>query len=163
MTNSTEIISRFERYPDTDSAVAMLTGAGFSLRNLGIIGDEYRAEFTIAGLTRAGDRIKRWSMCAAFCGAAVAFVSGAVFTPLSISGSVLVLDYLATIVVYIIEGAVTGGALGLVCAMANNSVERKSGIIPLDRILRAENFLLVARGTPEQNARAKSLVAFGNR
>jgi hypothetical protein len=48
----------------------------------------------------------------------------------------------------------SAGALGLARAPATNTVEQKSGVIQQDHVLRAENFLLVASGTPEQNDRA---------
>jgi hypothetical protein len=161
MTNSTEIISRFAHYPDADAAVTKLTAAGFSLRNLGIIGDEHRGAFRAAGPTRSGDRLKQWTMRAAFAGGTFALVAGAIFGPLSIAGSVFVLGYFVAIAIYIAEGGVMAGAFGLVAAAAANAIERKSGVVPYERVLRAENFLLVSRGTREQNDLAKALVAAG--
>jgi hypothetical protein len=102
-------------------------------------------------------------MRGALAGGAGSFVLGAVFTPASISDSVFLLGYVAALAVYVIEGAAIGSGLGLASAMARDFGARKLGFVTYDRTLRAERFLLVARGTTEQTDRAKSLIVIGSR
>jgi len=159
MRGEASIISNFDCYPDADAAVTKLTSAGYSLRDLGIIGEEYHTEPGPAAWFAVGERIKRWSVCGAIAGGASALVLGAIFTPTSISGNVFLLGYMAAVLVCIIEGAAAAGGLGLAGALVCNSLEQRSGGIRSRHVTKADSYLLVARGTAEQAERARALIA----
>lgn len=159
MNGNAAIISTYRRYPDADAAVKTLTSAGFPIRNLGIIGDKYHTELSVMDWRVARNRIKRWSLRGAATGALSALVLASIFDATSHSGTVTLFDYLAVIVVLIIEGAVVGGGFGLVFAVASNFRARKTGGVPCERLTRIDSFLLVVRGTPEQTARARTIIA----
>jgi len=151
------IISNFARYPDADAAVTRLTGAGFPLRDLGIIGDGHHAEYEPC--CEFGERIKLWGMRGTRVGAAGALVLGILFTPASLSGGDFVLGYLAAVLVCVMEGAAAAACIGLAGALICNSLEQRVGGSGRRSVTRAVSYILVARGTPEQTARARALIA----
>jgi hypothetical protein len=157
MRGDATIISNFTRYPDADAAVTRLTGAGFPLKDLGIIGDGHYAEYEPH--REFGERVKLWSMRGTRIGGAGALVLGALFTPASLSGNDFVLSYIAAVLVCVLEGAAAAGCLGLAGALVCNSLERKAGGSGRRSVTRADSYILVARGTPEQTARARALIA----
>lgn len=159
MNGNAAIISTYRRYPDADAAVNILTSAGFPIRNLGIIGDEYHMELNVADWRTAADRIKLWSLRGAVAGALCALFAAAMFAATSFSGNADLFDYLAAIVVIVIEGAVFAGGLGLLLAVSSNFRARRTAGVPCERITRIDSFLLVARGTPEQAVRARTIIA----
>jgi hypothetical protein len=157
--SNAEIISNFERYQDADAAVAALTGAGFPLRNLGIVADGFHTEFEPAVWRKGSDRTRLWSTRGALAGAAGAFILGALFTPASAWGAISVLAYLAAIIVWVIEGVAAGAGLGLAGALACNFLERKTGAIHYKRVTKVDSFQVIARGTAEQTDYGKKIVA----
>jgi len=159
MPRDAAVISAFDRYRDADAAVKTLTGAGFSMRDLGIIGREYHTELAAAGFHSANGRIRLWGARGAFAGGLGALILGALFTPTSILGSVVVLGYAAAVFVCVIEGAAAIGGLSMMGAMSYSFLERKNGGLHYDRVTKAEGFLVVVRGNAAETARAKAIVA----
>jgi hypothetical protein len=157
MQNNAAIISTYDRYPDADAAVKTLTGAGFALRNLGIIGDGHHTEYRLAGWREAGDRIKLWSLGGVLCGGVGGLFLGAIFTPTT--GDDFMLNYFAAVTVCIIEAATALGGLGLIAAIACNAIGRKNGNFRYERVTKANSYVVIARGTRDQTDRGKAIVA----
>jgi hypothetical protein len=158
MPDNAAIVSVFDRYRDADAAVKTLSGAGFPMRDLGIIGSRHHTEFAAAAPQDTMKRTKRWAARAAFAGALAALMLGLFSTPAAASGSIPLLGYLAALAVYGIEGAVVLGGLGIAGALLLSFLARNSGAIGHGRVTRADGYLVIVRGSEEQTARARTIV-----
>ncbi len=157
MQGNAAIISTYDCYPDADAAVKALTGAGFAMRNLGIIGNGHHVEYRLAGWRKAGHRMRLWSLSGILCGGVGGLFLGAAFMPTT--GDDFMLGYVAAIAVCAIEAATALGGLGLFAAIACNAVGRKNGAFRYERVTKANSYVVIARGTPTQTDRGKAIIA----
>ena len=93
-------------FPDHDAAegaVKTLTAGGFAMKNLSVVGNGYHSEEKVVGFYSAGDRIKFWGSRGAFWGGFWGLFFGGLFLASPVTGPVVVLGFLATIIVAGIE------------------------------------------------------------
>jgi hypothetical protein len=159
MDGNAAIVSVFNRYRDADAAVKTLTGAGFPIRDIGIIGDEYHTEFAAADAFNGNGRVESWGVRGAVAGALGALMLDALIMSTTTSGGAPVYAYLVAVGVYVIEGAVALGCLGMMAAAICNFAERRSGAVHYDRRTVADGFLVILRATGEQTVRAKRILS----
>ena len=78
------------------------------------------------------------------------------------TGPVVVLGFLATIIVAGIENAVVvGGVAALAAALCSIGVPKDS-VLQYESAIKADSFLVMARGTKEEIARAKTILGATN-
>ncbi|MGD0562864.1 MAG: general stress protein [Roseiarcus sp.] len=152
-------------FPDHDAAekaVKTLTAAGFAMKNLGVVGRGYHSEEKVVGFYTAGDRVKFWGSRGAFWGGFWGLFFGALFLASPVTGPVVVLGFLATIIISGIENAVlVGGAAALAAALYSIGVPKDS-VIQYESDIKADGFLVMARGAAEEVARAKAVLGATN-
>src|SRR5208282_6687542 len=93
-----------------------LTGAGFDMRNLSVVGKGYHTDEKVVGFYNAGDRIKFWGTRGAFWGGFWGLLLGGIFMMTPAGAPVVVLGYLAAIVIAGLENAVIVGGLSAIGA-----------------------------------------------
>ena len=81
-------------------------------------------------------------------------------TPLG--GSVVVLGYLGAVVIAGLENAVLVGGLSALGAALYSIGIPKNSVLEYEAALKADNFLVMAHGTAEEAARAKSILSTSN-
>jgi hypothetical protein len=153
------IISTFDRYRDADAAVQELVGAGYDMRDLGIIPYGFHPEYPLAFWKPSRSRMKLWTMRGMLSGATAALVLASAFTPAPLSGDVFALGYSFVLIVCMIEGAAAAGLLGMASAMACDIGEQRNGGSVFGRAVRVSSFQVVARGTAKQAACGRSLIS----
>jgi hypothetical protein len=142
--------------------VKTLTAAGFAMKNLGVVGRGYHSEEKVVGFYTAGDRVKFWGSRGAFWGGFWGLFFGALFLASPVTGPVVVLGFLATIIISGIENAVlVGGAAALAAALYSIGVPKDS-VIQYESDIKADGFLVMARGAAEEVARAKAVLGATN-
>jgi hypothetical protein len=148
-------------FPDHDAAekaVKTLTAAGFAMKNLSVVGKGYHSDEKVVGFYTTGDRVKFWGSRGAFWGGFWGLFFGAIFLASPATGPVVALGWLATIIVSAVENAVVvGGVAALAAALYSIGVPKDS-VIQYESDIKADSFLVMARGTAEEVARAKAIL-----
>ncbi len=155
-------IAVFPTHGAAEGAVKTLTGAGFPMKDLSVVGKGYHSEEKVMGFYTAGDRVKFWGTRGAFWGGFWGLFFGGLFLASPVTGPVVVLGFLATVIVTAIEDAVlVGGVAALAAALYSIGVPKDS-VIQYESDIKADRFLVMARGTAEAAARAKEILGATN-
>jgi hypothetical protein len=155
-------IAVFPNHDAAEGAVKTLTAAGFAMKNLSVVGKGYHSEEKVIGFYTAGDRIKFWGSRGAFWGGFWGLFFGGLFLLSPVTGPVVVLGFLATIIASAIENAVVvGGVAALAAALYSIGVPKDS-VLQYESAIKADSFLVMARGAAEEIARAKTILRATN-
>ena len=156
------VIAVFEDHLAAETAVKKLTAAGFKMKNLSVVGKGYHTEEKVDGFYNAGDRVKFWGVRGAFWGGLWGLFFGGLFMTIPIVGPVVVLGYLAAMVLSAVETAVVVGGLSALGAALYSIDIPKDSVIQYEAAVKADGFLVMAHGTPEEMARAKAILGTEN-
>ena len=115
----------------------------------------------MVGYYNTGDRMKAWGRIGAFWGGLWGLLFGAAFFMIPGIGPVVLAGPLVAALVGALEGAVVvGGLTALGAALASLGIPRNS-IVQYETAIKADKFLVIAHGTPEEVAQAKSIIDSG--
>ena len=148
-------------FPDHDSAetaVKKLTAAGFAMRNLSVVGKGYHSEEKVIGFYNVGDRIKFWGARGAFWGGFWGLFFGGLFITSPVTGPVVVLGFIGAMVISAIENAVVVGGIAALGAALYGIGVPKDSVLQYETDIKADGFLVMARGSNEEVARAKTIL-----
>ena len=152
-------VAVFPTHQAAERAVKSLTAAGFEMKNLSVVGKGYHSEEKVVGFYNTGDRVKFWGTRGAFWGGFWGLFFGGLFMTIPVVGHVVVLGYLAAIVASGIENAiVVGGLSALGAALYSAGIPRNS-VLQYETDLKADSFLVMARGPIAEVERAQKLLA----
>ena len=141
MPNAEQVaVAIYNTHDEAEQAVKTLERGGFDMRKLSIVGKDYHTEEHVVGYYNTGDRMKAWGRIGAFWGGLWGLLFGAAFFFIPGIGPVVLAGPLVASLVGALEGAVVVGGL---------------------TALKADKFLVIAHGTPEEVARAKSIIDSG--
>jgi len=156
------VVAVFADHSAAEAAVKKLAASGFDMKNLSLVGKGYHTDEKVVGFYTAGDRIKFWGSRGAFWGGFWGLFFGALFMSIPLVGHVVVLGYLATVAIAGIENAaIVGGLSALGAALYSVGIPNDS-VLKYETAVKADSFLVMARGTPEEVARAKALLGAVN-
>src|SRR5471030_2936775 len=152
------VVAVFDDHVAAEAAVKKLGAAGFEVKNLSVVGKGYHTEEKVVGFYNAGDRIKFWGARGAFWGGLWGLFVGGLFVTVPVVGQVVVLGYLATVAIGALEtAAVVGGLSALSAALYGIGIPKDS-VIKYEAAIKADGFMVMAHGTAEEMARAKSVL-----
>lgn len=158
MQNSDSVIGVFPTHVAAEAAIKSLSHAGFEMKDLSLIGKGYHSDEKVIGFYNSGDRVKFWGTRGAFWGGFWGLFFGGVFMTIPVVGHVVVLGYIAATFVSAVEGAVVvGGLSALGAALYGIGIPRDS-VLRYESDLQADQFLVMAHGTAEEMARAKTIL-----
>jgi hypothetical protein len=152
------VIAVFADHPAAEAAVKKLTAAGFEMKNLSIVGKGYHTDEQVVGFYNTGDRVKFWGTRGAFWGGFWGLFFGGLFMAIPFVGHVVVLGYLATIAIAGLENAVVVGGLSALGAALYSLGVPKDSVIKYETAIKADGFLVMAHGSAEDMARAKTIL-----
>jgi hypothetical protein len=154
-------VAIYNTHDEAEQAVKTLERGGFDMRKLSIVGKDYHSEEHVVGYYNTGDRMKAWGRIGAFWGGLWGLLFGAAFFIIPGIGPVVLAGPLVAALVGALEGAVVvGGLTALGAALASLGIPRNS-VVQYETALKADKFLVIAHGTPEEVARAKSIIDSG--
>ncbi|MGD0635011.1 MAG: general stress protein [Beijerinckiaceae bacterium] len=156
------VIAVFADHPAAEAAVKKLLAAGFETKNLSVVGKGYHTDEKVAGFYNIGDRVKFWGTRGAFWGGFWGLFLGGLFVTVPAVGHVVVLGYLATVAITAIENAVVVGGLSALGAALYSMGIPKDSVIQYETAVKADSFLVMAQGTAEEIARAKTILSTAN-
>lgn len=152
-------VAVFPTHQAAEQAIKSLTAAGFEMKNLSLVGKGYHSEEKVVGFYTTGDRVKFWGTRGAFWGGFWGLFFGGLFMTIPVVGHVVVLGYLATIVASGIENAIVVGGLSALGAALYSAGVPKNSVLQYETDLKADRFLVMARGTIAEVDRAQKLLA----
>ena len=155
-------IGVFPDHEAAEKAVKTLTAAGFDMKHLSVVGKGYHSEEKVVGFYNVGDRIKFWGSRGAFWGGFWGLFFGGLFLTAPLTGPVLVVGFLATVVISGIENAVVVGALGALGAALYSVGVPKNSVLQYESDIKADGFLVMVRGSSEEVERAKGILGTSN-
>jgi hypothetical protein len=158
MSQTDTVIAVFTDHRGADEAIKKLTAARFEMKNLSVIGKGYHTEENVVGFYNIGDRVKFWGSRGAFWGGLWGLFFGGMFLFIPVVGHVVVLGYLAATAIAAGEGALIGGGLGVLGSALYSIGVPKDSVITYETALKADSFLVMAHGTPDEIARAKGIL-----
>jgi hypothetical protein len=152
------VVAVFPDHPAAETAIKKLTAAGFEMKNLSVVGKGYHTDEKVVGFYNTGDRIKFWGTRGAFWGGFWGLFLGGLFVAVPVVGQVVVLGTLASIMIAAIENAVIVGGLSALGAALYSVGIPKDSVIQYETALKADSFLVMAHGSAEEIARAKTIL-----
>jgi hypothetical protein len=128
------------------------------MKNLSIVGKDYHTEEHVVGYYNAGDRMAFWGKLGAFWGGFWGLLFGSAFFFIPGIGPVVVFGPLVSWIVAALEGAVVVGGLSALGAALFSVGIPKDSIIKYEKALKADKFLVIAHGTPDQVTNAHRIL-----
>jgi hypothetical protein len=152
------VLAVYDAHTRAEQAIKTLRRAGFDIKKLSIVGKGYRSEEHPLGFFTAGDRIKVWGGTGAFWGSLWGMLAGAAFFWIPGIGALGVAGPFAHVLIGALEGAaVVGGVGALGGALASMGVPKDS-IVKYEREVKADKYLLIVHGTPDEQRRARDIL-----
>ncbi len=158
MAENDTIVTIFATHDAAEAAIKKLAGAGFDMKNLSLVGKGYHTDEKVVGFYNVGDRVKFWGTQGAFWGGIWGLFFGGLFLSIPLVGHVVVLGYLVAAAVSAVEGALMVGGLSALGAALYSIGIPKDSVVQYEAAVKADNFLVMAHGTPDDMARAKSII-----
>ena len=152
-------VAVFPNHEAAEKAVKSLTASGFEMKNLSVVGKGYHSEEKVVGFYNTGDRVKFWGSRGAFWGGFWGLFFGGLFMTIPVVGHVVVLGYLAAIVASGVENAIVVGGLSALGAALYGLGIPKNSVLQYETDLKADSFLVMARGATAEVERAQKLLA----
>jgi hypothetical protein len=158
MEKADTVIAVFADHQTAERAVKELTASGFEMKNLSVVGKGYHTEEKVVGFFNIGDRVQFWGARGAFWGGLWGLFFGGLFISVPIIGHVVVLGYLAAVAVSAAESALLVGGLSALGAALYSIGIPKDSVIEYEAAVKADGFLVMARGTAAEVARAQAIL-----
>jgi len=162
MDMTSSAVAVFDDHAAAEAAVRWLAAAGFAMNNLSVVGKGYHSDEKVVGFYNMGDRVKFWGERGAFWGGFWGLFFGGLFMSVPLVGHVVVLGYLAAAALYGIENAVVVGGLSALGAALYSIGIPKDSVVTYEAAVKADEFIVMARGSGEEMARAKTILGAGN-
>jgi uncharacterized membrane protein len=158
MSKQNSVVAIFESHTQAEDAVRELQKDGFDMKKLSIVGKDYHTDEHVVGYYNTGDRMLYWGKLGAFWGGLWGMLFGSAFFLVPGVGPLLVAGPLVAWIVGALEGAVvTGGLTALGAGLYSIGIPKDS-VLEYETAVKSGNYVLVAHGTPEDVAKAKSIV-----
>jgi uncharacterized membrane protein len=152
------VVAVFDSHDKVDAAVKSLAKAGCDMKRLSVVGKDYETEEQVLGYYNAGDRVKFWGKLGAFWGGLFGILFSAAFLAIPVFGHIIVLGPLASMLVSgVSSAALTGGLTALGAALYSIGIPKDS-VVSYETAIKADKFLLLVHGTPDEAARAEKLL-----
>ena len=158
MSNKNSVVAVFASHDKAEDAVRKLQKSGFDMKKLSIVGKDYHTDEHVVGYYNTGDRMMYWGKLGAFWGGFWGLLFGSAFFWVPGIGPLLVAGPLAAAIIGALENAALVGGLSALGAGLYSLGIPKDSVVEYETALKAGNFVLVAHGTPEDVAKAKSIV-----
>lgn len=156
------VVGIYDTHELADRAVKGFQQAGFDMQKLSIVGTGYHSEEHPVGYYTTEKKMKVWGGIGASWGAVwggfwgLLFGAGVFLVPGV--GPVLAAGPLVAILVGALEGGVVVGGLSALGAALMNIGVPKHSVIKYEQAIKADKYLVIVHGSPEEVQQAKSLI-----
>ncbi len=157
MTKTNSVVAIYGTHSQAEEAVKELQRSGFDMKKMSIVGKDYHTDESVVGYYNTGDRMKYWGKRGAFWGGLWGMLFGAFFIIPGL-GPIFIAGPLVAWIVGALEGAVVVGGLSVLGAGLYSIGIPKDSVVQYEAALKADKFLLLAHGTVEEVAHARSIL-----
>lgn len=159
MPKPNSVVAIFESHSQAGEAVRALQKSGFDMTKMSVAGRDLRADERVADFSNAGDRMRFWGKRGAFWGGVWGILFGAASFAIPDVGPVAVGGPLASWIVSALESAAVVGGLSVLGAGLYSIGIPRDSVLKYEVAIKADKFVLVAHGTPDDVARARAILA----
>jgi hypothetical protein len=157
--NEQSVVGVYKTMDEAEAAARALDRAKFPVNQISIITKDISSEKTVHGYVTACDVSKRGAVQGAWLGGIFGLLVGAAFMWVPGVGPVIVAGSLAAALAGGVEGALAGSALGgILSGLAAWGIS-KQHILKYEEVVKAGKFLVIAHGSPEEVATAKTILS----
>jgi uncharacterized membrane protein len=146
------VVAIYESHADAEAAVKALQQGGLDMTRLSIVGRGFHTEEHAVGFYTSGDRMKYWGGNGAVWGGLWGMLFGGAFFFIPAIGPLMVMGPLVGWIAAALEGAALGGAAGVLAAAFSSVGIPEDSVVKYELEVKAGNFLVLARGTPDRQA-----------
>ena len=158
MAKNNAVVGVYDAHTKAEASIKELQRSGFDMKKLSIVGKDYHTEEHVIGYYNAGDRMKVWGKLGAFWGGLWGMLFGSAFFLIPGIGPIMVFGPLVGWIVAALEGAVVVGGLSALGAGLYSIGIPKDSIVKYETALKSDKFLVIAHGTADEVAKAKSIL-----
>ncbi len=152
------VVAVYQTHSQAEEALLAFQKSGFDMKKLSIVGKDYQSEEHVIGFYNAGDRMKFWGKRGAFWGTFWGMLFGSALFLIPGVGHLMVLGPLVGWIVGALgEGAILGGLTALGAGLYSIGIPKDS-VLKYETAIKADQFVIIAHGTPEDVAAAKRLI-----
>jgi uncharacterized membrane protein len=159
MAENNAVVGIYNSHTEAEKSIKELQRSGFDMKKLSIVGKDYHTEEHVVGYYNTGDRMKVWGKLGAFWGGFWGFLFGSAMFFIPGIGPLIVFGPLVGWIVGALEGAVVVGGLSALGAGLYSIGIPKDSIMQYETALKSDKFLVIAHGTANEVAKAKSIIA----
>jgi hypothetical protein len=149
----------FNTHVEAEDAIRLLSGTGFDVKKLSLVGKGYHSEEHPVGFYTVGDRIKAWGGMGAFWGGIWGLLLAPAVFFLPGLGFVALAGPLVSALVGALEGAVVVGGVSALGAALTDLGVAKDQVIKYESALKADRYVLMIHGDAEEIEKARSVLA----
>ena len=154
----TAAVATFGDHAAAEAAIRELGLAGFDISHLSVVGKGYHVDEHVTGFYNQGDRIRFWGTRGAFWGGLWSLFFGGLFLAVPVVGPVVMLGYLGSIAVGVLEGAALVGGVSAISAALYGLGIPEDSVLQYETAIATDSFLVMAHDTPERIAVARSIL-----
>jgi uncharacterized membrane protein len=158
MAENNAVVGIYNSHTDAEASIRELQRSGFNMKKLSIVGKDYHTEEHVVGYYNTGDRMKVWGKLGAFWGGLWGLLFGSALFIIPGIGPLVVFGPLVGWIVGALEGAVVMGGLSALGAALYSIGIPKDSIMKYETALKSDKFLVIAHGTADEVAKAKSIL-----
>ena len=158
MAENSAVVGIYNSHTDAEASIKELQRSGFDMKKLSIVGKDYHTEEHVIGYYNAGDRMKLWGKRGAFWGGFWGLLFGSALFVVPGIGPLIVFGPLVTWIVAGLEGAAVVGGLSALGAGLYSIGIPENSIVQYEAALKSDKFLVIAHGTADEVAKAKSII-----
>ena len=158
MAEHNAVVGIFDSHIKAETSIKELQRSGFDMKKLSIVGKDYHPEEHVVGYYNAGDRMKVWGKLGAFWGGFWGLLFGSALFVIPGIGPLVVFGPLVGWIVGALEGAVVVGGLSALAAALFSIGIPKDSIMQYETAIKSAKFLVIAHGTADEMAKAKSIL-----
>lgn len=158
MAENSAVVGVYDSHTEAEAIIKELQRSGFDMKKLSIVGKDYHTEEHVVGYYNAGDRMKVWGKLGAFWGGFWGLLFGSALFIIPGIGPLVVFGPLVGWIVGALEGAAVVGGLSALGAGLYSIGIPKDSIMQYEAALKSDKFLVIAHGTTDEVAKAKSIL-----
>ena len=148
-------VAVYTTHDGAEAAIKGLRDAGFDLKNLSIVGQNYQTEEQPVGFVNTGERMWAWGKLGAFWGSVWGLLFGSAMLVIPGVGPVLFAGW----IVAALQGALLGGGVAALGGALTSIGVPENSVVQYETALKAGSFLVLAHGTEHDVRRAKDLLS----
>jgi len=158
MAEHNAVVGTFDSHIKAETGIKELQRSGFDMKKLSIVGKDYHPEEHVVGYYNTGDRMKVWGKLGAFWGGFWGLLFGSALFVIPGIGPLIVFGPLVGWIVGALEGVVVVGGLSALAAALYSIGIPKDSIMQYETAIKSAKFLVIAHGTADEVAKAKSIL-----